>query len=118
LGAGEVDAWLDLLHDDVDVDTPFAPTGSPTRFVGKAEVATRFGDARRRMRALSFLDVDAVATARPGLWLVTCRSEGVMGDGADYRNRYCWLLRVRDGRIAGWTEYFDPQEVVRVRTPR
>jgi ketosteroid isomerase-like protein len=39
-----------------------------------------------------------------------------MASGQAYQNRYCWILRVRGDRIVGWTEYFDPQEVLAVRS--
>jgi ketosteroid isomerase-like protein len=118
LGSGDVETWLGLLADDVVVDTPFAPEGTPTRFEGIAAVSDRFGDARRRMRSLAFLEIEALRTERADRWVVTCRSEGVMGDGRIYQNRYCWLFSVRQGRIVAWTEYFDPQEVMRVRSRR
>ncbi len=118
LGGGDVDTWLALLADDVSVDTPFAPDGDPQHFDGLDAVRTRFGDARRRMRDLQFLDIDVMATDRPGRWVVTCRSTGTFADGRSYQNRYCWLLDVTaGGQIGGWVEYFDPQEVLRARNP-
>jgi ketosteroid isomerase-like protein len=114
---GDVEGWLDLLGDDIAVDTPFAPTGDARRYEGREAVERRFGDARRRMPALEFLDLEILATEDPHRWVATCRSEGQMATGAPYQNRYCWILRVRDGRIDHWTEYFDPQEVLAVRPP-
>jgi ketosteroid isomerase-like protein len=114
---GDVDGWLALLSDDVSVDTPFDANPDGRRFEGKAAVERRFADARRRMRALTFHDLDVLATADAERWVVTCRSTGEMGDGSPYANAYCWILRVRDGRVVGWTEYFDPQQVAAVRRP-
>src|SRR5438552_699171 len=116
LGEGnDVDGWLALLSADIKVDTPFSPKGDAVRFEGLETVERRFGDARRRMTALQFLDLEILATEDPERWVATCRSEGRMGTGQAYQNRYCWILRVRDERIVGWTEYFDPQEVLAVR---
>jgi ketosteroid isomerase-like protein len=115
---GDVDGWLALLSDDVTVDTPFSPKGDAVRFDGREEVERRFADARRRMTALTFLDLEVLATEDPERFVATCRSEGRMADGQAYQNRYCWILRVRDGKVAGWTEYFDPQEVLAVRPGR
>jgi ketosteroid isomerase-like protein len=117
LGAGsDVDGWLELIHDDIEVDTPFSPTGEAVRFEGKEAIERRFGDARRRMPEFSFFDVDILATEDPDRWVATCRSEGVAGSGARYTNIYCWIFRLRDGRIVHWTEYFDPQQVLASRT--
>jgi ketosteroid isomerase-like protein len=105
---GDVDGWLALLADDVVVDTPFDPDPDRRHFEGIEAVARRFGDARRRMPALAFHDVEVLATEDPQRWVVPCTSTGTLADGSAYGNVYCWIVRVRDGRVAGWTEYFDP----------
>lgn len=118
---GDVDGWLALLADDVVADTPFAPEGSPTRFEGIAEIGARFGDARRRMEALTFHEVEVLATEDPSRFVATCHSTGTFTGGVPYANRYCWVFTVADGRITHWTEYFDPQPVLaaqRARAPR
>lgn len=114
LGSGDTTAWLELLTDDVVADTPFAPDGTPRRFEGIDEIRSRFADARERMQSLRFFDRTLLHTTE-GPIVATCQSEGVRGDGQRYENRYCWLFTMRDGHISGWVEYFDPQEVLRVR---
>ncbi|MEY4372372.1 MAG: hypothetical protein RL219_1141 [Actinomycetota bacterium] len=117
LGSGnDVDGWLALLDPSITVDTPFSPTGDATRFEGITAVERRFADARRRMPELHFYDLDILATEDPERWVATCRSEGRRGDGKPYQNRYCWLFRIRGERIVWWCEYFDPQEVLAVRS--
>lgn len=114
LGNGDIPEWIGLLDTDVVAETPFAPEGTPRVFRGLDEVTHRFGDARRRMQSLEFLDREVWATAG-GPVVATCRSVGVRGDGAPYRNSYCWLFWFESGRIRRWVEYFDPQEVLRSR---
>ena len=114
-GGDDVDGWLALLDPEITVDTPFSPKGDPVHFNGLEAVERRFADARRRMPALAFLDVEILATEDPERWVATCRSEGRMANSQPYQNRYCWILRVRNGRIVWWCEYFDPQEVMAVR---
>jgi ketosteroid isomerase-like protein len=116
--AGDVPGWLGLLADDIEVDTPFAPVGEPTRFSGIEAVARRFGDARARMATLVFTDLEVLATEDPERWVATCGSQGALPDGRAYANRYCWLFRVRDGRIRWWCEFFDPQAVLALRDGR
>lgn len=117
LGSGDIDRWLELFAPDVVIDTPFAPTGDQRRFEGVEAVDRRFGDARKRMRSLRFVDRDLLTTTASGTFVVTCRSEGEMGNGAAYANRYCWIIRVdAEGLIVGVTEYFDPQPVLALRT--
>ena len=115
LAAGEIDTWIELLTPDVTVRTPFALEGGPAEFHGTDEVRRRFGDARQRMASLAFLDIVILATEDPEQWVVTCRSEGEMRPGVPYTNTYCWLFAVREDRIRAWTEYFDPQQVEKVR---
>ncbi|AMK19936.1 MULTISPECIES: nuclear transport factor 2 family protein [Sphingobium] len=108
----DVDGLLELITPDVAVYTPFSPEGLPTRFNGRDEVDARFGDARRPMPYFTFLDVEILATEDPDRWVATCRSEGRQADGRNYANIYCWIFRLRDGKIAAWTEYYDPQKVM------
>ncbi len=116
LADGEIDRWMDLLSDDVRADTPFAPDGSPKGFAGAEAVRRRFGDARERMQALDFYD-RVVHETTDGPVVVTCKSTGTRGDGQPYKNTYCWLFSIDTSKITGWVEYFDPQEVMRVRNP-
>ncbi|MEM9033415.1 MAG: nuclear transport factor 2 family protein [Actinomycetota bacterium] len=118
LGEGDVDGWLALMTADVAADTPFAPTGSPIRFDGIEEIEHRFGDARRRMVALAFHDVEVLATEDPTRFVATCHSTGTFAGGVPYANRYCWIFTVVDDRIVHWTEYFDPQPVLDSRRGR
>lgn len=116
LGEGRIEDWAALLTADVVADTPFAPDGSPKRFEGRTDVRRRFGDARERMQSLRFFDRVLHRTLDDGPIVATCASEGVRGDGEPYANTYCWLFTIVDGRISHWVEYFDPQEVLRVRS--
>lgn len=118
LGDGDVEGWLALMTGDVAADTPFAPTGSPTRFDGIAEIEARFGDARRRMEALAFHDVEVLATEDPARFVATCTSTGAFPGGTPYANTYCWIFTVVEGRITHWTEYFDPQAVLAAQRDR
>ncbi len=114
LGEGRIPEWLALIHDDISVETPLAAKGSPTVFKGIDEIKTRFGDARQDMASLVFLDVDIQPMVADGRWVVTCRSEGSFDGGVRYKNTYCWLFGMEDGRIKSWVEFFDPQETIAV----
>lgn len=113
LGAeGDVDGWLDLLDDNAVSETPTAPEGLETRFEGRAVIAARFGAARRPMRFFTFENEQILATEDPELWVATCTSRGQQADGRHYSNTYCWLIRVRGGKVVWWREYYDPQKVM------
>lgn len=113
LGAeNDIDGWLAMIAEDVVVETPFAPAGQPTRFEGLREIDMRFGNARRPMLEFTFNDEQIFATEDPELWMATCTSQGRQSDGRTYSNIYCWLLRIRGGKIIWWREYYDPQQVM------
>ena len=109
---GDTDALMELLSPDVIVDTPFSPKGQPIHFEGIEQVRARFGGGRAAMKALEFFDLEILATEDPEKWVATCRSEGTHVDGRSYANSYCWIFRVRDGKIVWWCEYYDPQPVM------
>jgi uncharacterized protein len=52
------------------------------------------------------LPVDNILSKGP-LVAVECRGEGQMKNGAEYRNLYCWLVEVKDGKIFAIREYMD-----------
>jgi ketosteroid isomerase-like protein len=114
LGArNDVEGWLRLLSRDVAVDRPFVPEGEASRLVGIEQINARFGTTRSYMKSFDFMDLEVLATEDPERWLATCRSQGVLGDGRKYQNRYCLIFRIRSARIIGWTEYYDPRELPR-----
>ena len=67
------------------------------------------------MPALRFYEQEVLATEDAQRWVVTNRSEGTRADGQPYANTYCWILRIRDGKVVWWAEYFDPQQLIAVR---
>ncbi|MCZ6708943.1 MAG: PhzA/PhzB family protein, partial [Gammaproteobacteria bacterium] len=97
LGDGHIDEWLMLLDKEVSVSTPLAEKGSQRSFQGIGEVNARFGDARKNLEALSFYDIDILATEDPARWVATCRSKGLFPGGIKYQNYYSWHFRVKEG---------------------
>jgi ketosteroid isomerase-like protein len=66
------------------------------------------------MKSLDFYDREIHLTT-DGPVVVTCKSIAERGDGQPYKNTYCWLFTTSGGTITGWVEYFDPQEILKVR---
>jgi ketosteroid isomerase-like protein len=46
------------------------------------------------------------------------RSSGRFADGDVYENRYVFMLKIRDGRVASVAEHFNPDPVVKKILPR
>jgi ketosteroid isomerase-like protein len=53
------------------------------------------------------LDIDEMVALEDGRIMVICRSDGMGRNGVPYRNQYCWIITVRDGKMAALVEYCD-----------
>jgi ketosteroid isomerase-like protein len=110
VGDLDIEAALELVTDDLILELPFRADGGPRRLEGD--------DARRFMRALPklfsrmrFSDVVVHGQLSSGLVVAEYKSNGLTMAGAAYPNAYVGFFRLRQGRIAGWREYFDPNVV-------
>jgi uncharacterized protein len=110
VGALDIEAAIALTTDDLVLELPFRADGGPRRLEGD--------DARRFMRSLpkllaqmSFHDVVVHGQLPSGAVVAEYRSAGITRAGRDYPNAYVAFFCLRDGRIASWREYFDPNVV-------
>jgi ketosteroid isomerase-like protein len=55
--------------------------------------------------------------AEGDLVVVEARNHSTTRSGQSYPNRYCWIMRMRDGKIAEITEYTDTQLINDVLVP-
>jgi uncharacterized protein len=111
LADADYNAWQEIATCDLVIYTPFALPGFPKISEGRdvaLAMARQYGDF---LTEFAYYDVNLHATDEPGLVMGTCRSEAKTPTGAIYANNYCVITRVRDGRIAAYWEYFDPQNV-------
>lgn len=53
------------------------------------------------------LDIQDVVSLEDGRVVVICQSDGMGRNGVPYKNEYCWVITVRDGKIASLVEYCD-----------
>ena len=108
--AKDMKAWTDLCTDDVVAEFPFAPEGSPTRIEGRGalfEYLRNYPDV---------IDVREIPTTRiyptndPNVaiaeWSVT---GSVVSNGNPYNMKYATFVTFRDGLIANYREYWNPQ---------
>jgi len=107
------DRWKDLFAEDAVWEMPFAPAPVPTTVAGRALIG-HFADwlfaAVPDLRLLAF---DVRETADPQVVVLEMQmTSPVTHTGRTYANTYCSVMRVVDGRIALFREYFDPTVVV------
>lgn len=116
VGRLEIDAALELVTDDLILELPFRADGGPRRLEG--DDAERFVRAMPKLFSqLHFSDVVVHGQLPSGLVAAEYRSDGATRAGRPYANSYVALFEVRDGRIARWREYFDPNVVAGAFSP-
>lgn len=110
------EAWLggrddgDLLAEDVVTEAPFAPPGHPKRREGRDNVLSFYRPQRAAfpVRFEEVRDVVVHETADPEVIVVEYTLAGtVTTTGRRGSAPFIGVLRVRDGRVAGWREYQD-----------
>lgn len=105
----DLDAFADLVTDDVVVRLPYAPDPVPKVTEGKAAVVGLYGGFPSLVSPLGFHDLQITPLPGEGEFLATYRSDATMlATGRPYRNDYIATFTVRDGKLAAFTEYFDP----------
>jgi ketosteroid isomerase-like protein len=104
------------VTDDLVLELPFRGDGGPRRMEGD--------DAKRFIRSmpglfsqLAFRDVVIQGPVPSGGVVAEYRSDGITRAGRSYPNSYVAFFELRDGRIAVWREYFDPNVVAAAFPP-
>lgn len=110
LMATDVDAWAELLTDDVIVDFPYAHSlGRPPRLEGKAAAYNHIKTSVADMQGLTFSDVRKYPTQDPNLlWAELHAHAYVPSTGKQYDQDYAVKLITRDGKTARYSEYWNP----------
>jgi ketosteroid isomerase-like protein len=104
---GDPGAMDDLLADDAVMEVPFA-LGGPRTWRSRDEWLAFAGPARAAfpVRFDTFTKVAVHLTADPEVAVVEYELGGeITSTGARGSARFIGVLRVRDGKIAGWREY-------------
>jgi len=107
----DFDKWAALVADDAVVNFPFAPPGIPKRYEGRAVFEQNTRGMFSGIEKFTYHDLVLHGADDPELVFGTARSEALIKGGKVYRNQYCFLIRVRNGRIVEHNEYFDPQAI-------
>ena len=76
-------------------------------YSGKADVRGRMLKALFDQFDTSYRSVASRIHADGDFVIVECQGEVTTKRGLPYNNSYCFVIRMRDGKIAELTEYFD-----------
>ena len=108
------ETFLDMVADDAVMEFPYAPPGLPKRLDGKAAIThylTGIGDLIIFDRIGEPL---AHATIDPKLIIVEFQGFGHgAATGEPYDQRYISVIRIRDGLIVQYSDYWNPLTVLR-----
>jgi len=116
LARGDARLFLDSL-DEAAVWRMIGTTAWSGVYTGKAAIRrdllaplmAQFADRYRNTADAIIAEGDTV--------VVECRGKVTTKTGKPYDNTYCWVLRMRDGKIAALTEYMDTQLVATALEP-
>ena len=106
---GDLDGYLELLSDDVEVEFPFAPPGRPERLRGRESLRRYLEPLLARIGYDSITSLVVYETDVAG----TIVAEMTIGlrlleSGRTYSRRYVAVVRATDGRVVSYREYWNP----------
>lgn len=108
--AKDMKAWTDLCADDVVAEFPFAPEGAPARIEGREAL---FDYLRGYPDVIDVREIPAVRvypTDDENVAIAEWSVKGsVVSNGNPYKMSYATFVTFRDGLIANYREYWNPQ---------
>jgi uncharacterized protein len=110
MAAGNPAPYLDLLSDDVSI-TMFGDHRFARTFKGKDDISKKlFGPIREILDGTIRMNV-ANVVAENDTVVVEARGDARTRDGRSYKNVYCFVLKLANGKIIESREYMDTQLV-------
>lgn len=115
--AYDMNGQADLFAADGVLEWPFAPPGLPRRIVGREEIRRVLsplgeraqGAGRRRREYSSIVTHD---TTDPTVIIVEFTVSGESASGEPFQLPYIQVLRVRNGEIDTFRDYWNPLELM------
>ena len=104
----------EMFAEDGVFEYPFAPPGLATRMVGQAAIIANFQKIRKILRIDGVANVCEIATSDPDMVVLefSGHGEGLVTKEA-YDQRYISVIRMRDGDIAHYKDYWNPIALLR-----
>lgn len=110
--AKEMDRFVDLFAEDAHFELPFAAPGGVRRLDGREVLRDYLSGYTQRLDIQGFPSVVLHQTTDPELIVVEFTARGTtVRTGEPYELAYIAVIRVRDGLIIGWRDYWSPLAV-------
>ena len=107
----DVDGIAGLLAEDVVIENPFAPANLPDRIEGRETFRAHLAE-RLAATPVVFDRFDQVVvhqTADPEVIVVEFELHGrITGRDHPFSRQYIQVVRVADGKVVHWRDYFNP----------
>lgn len=118
LRAKDLDALADLYAEDGVHELPFAPPSAPRRIEGREQVRAYFTGSLADV-ALEFHEFEELAVHDTGdseVIVAEYDAHGVVSQtGRRFTVRNIWVLRISDGQIVSWRDYWSPLEIIELQ---
>jgi uncharacterized protein len=109
-----IEAWSDLLAEDIVVEFPYAiALGAPSRFEGKTAIYNHIKNAVAQLQNWVFTDIRQYQTLIPNVLFAEFHGEAVfVATGQLYQQDYVARLETKDGKIIHYREYWNPAPIL------
>lgn len=108
-------AFIEMYAEDAVMEYPFAPEGWPKRLEGRAEIWSHIHNYPDLLDVREIRDLEILETTDPEVIVAQAVMAGVVTPtGQPYEVRYADIIRIRDGKIVAWRDYWDPTLATRL----
>ena len=97
-----------LFAQDAVLKIPLPIPGYPTKLDGRDAIGEFLAMVGQLMTSLKLSDIELFGTDDPEVAIGTAHGDAVLHNGDTYTQDYVFFMRVRDGEIVEYREYFDP----------
>lgn len=104
----DIPSWHKLWNEDAVQEMPFAPKGFPTRLEGKQALLNQYKDLPNNFVSMKFPIESIMTMEDPNIVVFEYRGVIELKTGGTYNNRYIGMLKIKNGKISLFKEYFDP----------
>ena len=119
LESRDIDAVIELWHDDGVLEFPFAPDGAPKTATGKAHIKQVLGEDLADRSRVTFPHLDIQPMLNPESVVAEFTSDMEVASSEEiYANQYVAIAKVKDGRLLLFREYFNPLVDLEAGNPR
>ena len=112
------ETFVQMFAQDGVMEFPYA-LPSPRRLEGREALAAHLAYLARLVELLSVSDVVKHETTDPEVFIVEFASSGrAVATGEPFEQRYISVIRVRDGHIVHYKDYWNPLAILRTMRGR